>query len=661
MNSLFEIELTKEDNLLKKFEEIHNYIYANDGLSPQQTLEEFVKILFIKIYDENNNLNQFNISAEEWNEIKTGKAILSINERINNLFEETKKAYQDIFDSDDRIRISTIALGFTINKIQSISLLNSSQDAKGLAFQKFLSHHEKDGRGQFFTPEPVIDFCVEMMQPKPNEKIIDPACGSGGFLMSALKYLQKNYSELDTKSIVSENIYGADINKSIARIAKMKLLLEANGKTNVLCTNTLEDLDSLKLSLSNTTGFDLVLANPPFGAKITNTSTLSKFDLGHKWANHNNEYHKTKSVYPNQNAEILFIERCLQLLNEGGRLAIVLPNGNFENPSLEYLRYYIKLKAKILAIVNLPQETFIPFGTGVKTSLLFLQKDTPNFVREYPIFFGRVTKLGYQGNKNGTPTYQKDKFGQIIKNDFGQPILDEDFSDIVNAFKKFQKGNQVEQENSFSINYNELNGRFDYDFYSPENRKMFSNLDKTNTVRLGDICDIIKVKSRKLKDQNQTVEYVELSDINTHSYEIINSTTLQVHELPSRASYEIEEGDIITAIAGNSVGTRKHATALVNKDFEGSICTNGFRVLRNIKIDNYYLLYFLKSEVFLKQMFMYRTGAAIPNVSDTDLANTLINLPDEKMIAEISSKMKKSFELRQESRQQIESIKFEFA
>lgn len=661
MNSLFEIELTKEDNLLKKFEEIHNYIYANDGLSPQQTLEEFVKILFIKIYDENNNLTQFNISSEEWNEMKTGKTTLSINDRINNLFEETKKAYQDIFDSDDRIRISTIALGYTINKIQSISLLNSSQDAKGLAFQKFLSHHEKDGRGQFFTPEPVIDFCVEMMQPKPNEKIIDPACGSGGFLMSALKYLQKNNSELDTKSIVSDNIYGADINKSIARIAKMKLLLEANGKTNVLCTNTLEDLDSLKLSLSNKTGFDLVLANPPFGAKITNTSTLSKFDLGYKWANRNNEYHKTKSVYPNQNAEILFIERCLQLLNEGGRLAIVLPNGNFENPSLEYLRYYIKLKAKILAIVNLPQETFIPFGTGVKTSLLFLQKDTPNLVREYPIFFGRVTKLGYQGNKNGTPTYQKDKFGQIIKDKSGQPILDEDFSDIVDAFKKFQTGNQVEQENSFSINYNELNGRFDYDFYSPENRKMFSNLDKTNTVRLGDICDIIKVKSRKLKDQNLTVEYVELSDINTHSYEIINSTTLQVHELPSRASYQIEEGDIITAIAGNSVGTRKHATALVNKDFEGSICTNGFRVLRNIKIDRYYLLYFLKSEVFLKQMFMYRTGAAIPNVSDTDLANTLINLPDEKMIADISSKMKKSFELRLEARQQIESINFEFA
>ena len=652
--------LTKEDNLLKKFEEIHDYIYANDGLSPQQTLEEFVKILFIKIFDENERLNQFSISTEEWNELKSGKAILSITERISIIFEQTKRAYQDIFDTDDRIRISPIALGFTINKLQGISLLNSAQDAKGLAFQKFLSHHEKDGRGQFFTPEPVIDFCVAMMQPKPNETIIDPACGSGGFLMSALKYLQKNYTDLDTHNIVSNNLFGSDINKSIARIAKMKLLLEANGKTNVLCTNSLEDLDSLKLSLAHSEGFDLVLANPPFGAKITNTSMLSKFDLGYKWTHNNNEYYKTKSVYPNQNAEILFIERCLQLLKEGGRMAIVLPNGNFENPSLEYLRYYIKLKAKILAIINLPQETFIPFGTGVKTSLLFLEKDTPNKVRQYPIFFGRVTKLGYQGNKNGTPSYQKDKFGQIIKNNLGEPLLDEDFSEIVDAYKEFLKDIKIEKENSFSINYNELNGRFDYDFYSPENRKMLTKLDTGKSVRLGDICDIIKVKSKKLKDPNQAVEYVELSDINTHSYEIINSTTYQVYELPSRASYEIQKGDIITAIAGNSVGTRKHATALVTTDFEGSICTNGFRVLRNFKIDYYYLLYFLKSEIFLKQMFMYRTGAAIPNVSDTDLANTLINLPDDKTIEEISKKMKKAFDLRQESKNQIESINFEF-
>ncbi|MEY4938110.1 MAG: hypothetical protein RIS64_4471 [Bacteroidota bacterium] len=382
MKSFFNTPLSKEDNLLKRFEEIHDYIYSNDGLSPQQTLEEFIKVLFIKICDENNPQSQFSITAEEWNDLKISKSIPSFVERITALFEQTKQSYQDIFDFDDRIRLSALSLGFTINKLQSTSLLNSSQDAKGLAFQKFLTHQEKDGRGQFFTPEPIIDFCVEMMQPKLNETILDPACGSGGFLMSALKYLQKNNENIDNQQVIEKNIFGLDINKSIVRIAKMKLLLEANVKTNLFCSNSLDHLESVKRVFGHSDGFDLVLANPPFGAKINHTTTLQLFNLGHKWLNDNGLYRKAKTLHNNQSTEILFIERCLDLLREGGRMAIVLPNGNFENPSLEYLRYYIKLKTKILAIINLPQETFIPYGTGVKTSILFLQKDSLNLVRQ---------------------------------------------------------------------------------------------------------------------------------------------------------------------------------------------------------------------------------------------------------------------------------------
>lgn len=659
MNSLFNIELSKEDNLLKRFEEIHDFIYGNDGLSPQQTLEEIVKILFIKIFNETHSLKLFSISTDEWAKLKSGHSAEQFSERIKTLFEQTRKEYTDIFYRDEHIKLSQNALGFTINKLQSISLIDSSQDAKGLAFQKFLSNHEKIGNGQFFTPEPVIELCVSMMQPKPEETIIDPACGSGGFLLSALKYLQTTWKDLSLLDIIEKNIHGLDINQSIARIAKMKLLLIANGKTNILCTNSLDDLDSLKLSINKEDGFDLVLTNPPFGAKITDSTLLSRFDLGHKWANYDNNYHKSKTLHSSQNAEILFIERCLQLLKEGGRMAIVLPKGNFENPSLEYLRYFIKLKAKILAIVNLPQETFIPYGTGVKTSLLFLKKDTNNKEKKYPIFFGKVTKLGYQGNKNGTPVYKKNIQGQIVKGKDGHPLLDEDFSTLVEDFKQFLSGKSIEKDNAFSIMYDELNGRFDFDFYSPENRTLFSKLNKTKVVALGELCEIVKIKSKKLKDPDLTVEYVELSDVNTHSFEIINSTTYLVHELPSRASYEIRQGDIITAIAGNSVGTRKHAIALVTDEFGGSICTNGFRVLRNFKIDPYYLLYFLKSEFFLKQMYMYRTGAAIPNVSDTDLLNSVVVLPNIKTIQEISNKMKKAFELRQESKQQIKSISLE--
>lgn len=633
-NLLFDIPLSKEDNLLRRFEEIHDFIYSNDGLSPQQALEEFVKILFVKIYDENEQSNLFS------------------EKNIAELFEKTKSNFLEIFETDEKIRLSNSTIDFIINKLQDISLLNSSQDAKGLAFQKFLSHHEKDRQGQFFTPEPVIDFCVEMMQPKPNEKIIDPACGSGGFLMSAIKYLQKNEQNIDIQKVISKNIFGFDINKSILRIAKMKLLLEANVKTNVLCNNSLENYTELNNS------FDMVLANPPFGAKINNTDTLKKFDLGYKWTKNENTFYKTKLLQNTQNTEILFIERCLQLLKDGGRMGIVLPNGNFENPSLEYLRFYIKQKAKLLAVVKLPQETFIPFGTGVKTSIMFLEKDTQNTEKQYPVFFGKVTKLGYQGNKNGTPIYKKDKIGQPIKEN-GQLILDEDFSEIAEQYKKFKNNLQLDKNNSFSINYNELNGRFDYDFYSPENKVFGKVLKNGKTVKLGELCEIVKIKSPKLKNPNETVEYVELSDINTHSFEIINSTTYSVHELPSRASYEIKEGDIITAIAGNSVGTKKHATAFVSKEYTGCICTNGFRVLRNFKIDPYYFLYCLRTEEFLKQMFMYRTGAAIPNVSDTDLANIEIYVPFNGKKEQISSQIKKAFELKQAFQKQLEDIDLE--
>lgn len=660
MKLLFDVPLTKESRLLRRFEEIHDYIYAHDGLSPQQALEEFVKILFIKIYNDNKSLNQFFISPEEKYQLESGKTAHNFTKRITTLFDDTQQEYRDIFDTNDRIKISSISLGFTVNKLQEISLLDSSQDAKGLAFQKFLSHREKDRLGQFFTPEPVIDFCVDIIQPTIHETIIDPACGSGGFLTSVLKYLKDNNKNVDVSKIIANNLFGADVNKSILRIAKMKLLLESNGKNNLYCLNSLDNIEEIQ-SFIPFNEFDCVLTNPPFGAKINNTAILSKYELGYKWGKNNNSFHKTQSVYSNQNTEVLFIERCLQLLREGGRMGIVLPNGNFENPSLEYLRQYIKWKSKILAIINLPQETFIPYGTGVKTSLLFLEKNTVNKKKQYPVFFGRITKLGYQGNKNGTPIYQKDNCGQILKDQNGQPVFDENFSIIAEQYKKFQSCITCNNVNSFSIDYSELNGRFDFDFYSPENRKMFSVLSSGQTVKLGAICDIVKTKPPKLKENDLLIEYVELSDVSAHSYEIINSTTYQVHELPSRASYEIKEGDIITAIAGNSVGTVKHATAIVPREFDGCICTNGFRVLRNFKIDLYYLLYFFKTELFLKQMFMYRTGAAIPNVSDIDLTNTLIYLPKTDVIQEISTKMRNIFDLRRESRKQMENIKNEFS
>lgn len=650
------------DNLLKKFEEIHNFIYANDGLSPQQTLDEFLKILFIKVYDENNNLNQFVVSKEEYSLSSLGRES-PLNQRLSTLFTKTKKEYSEIFESDEKIKLTNKSIGFVVNKLQSISLGDSSSDAKGLAFQKFLTHQDKEGRGQYFTPEPVIDFCVKMINPKYGETIIDPCCGSGGFIFTAYNHIMRNEPNTNKSELIANYIYGSDISKSIARISKMKFLLEANIQSNIHCQNSLEDLDTLKLTFGHdeqiSEGFDILLTNPPFGTagKIMDFSLLSKYDLGHKWEGKNGAFVMTNTVCNAQPAEILFIERCLQLLKEGGRMAIVLPNGHFENPSLDYLRAYIKGKANILAVVNLPQETFIPYGTGVKTSLLFLEKETANTKTTYPLFFGKVNKPGYQGNKNGTPVYKKDSNGsQVIIN--GQLVIDEDFSTVLNDYETFLSRGSVQTKNSYSIEYNEVNDRLDYDFYSPAYKSMLDQLEK-KSVRLGDIVDIVKKKSSKLKDKTAIVEYVELSDINAHSLEIINSTTCAVHELPSRASYELEAGDIITAIAGNSVGTKKHATAIVNEAYGGSICTNGFRVFRNPKVNPYYLLYYFRSDLFLMQMMRYRTGAAIPNVSDSNLMDVLVYIPSEEKMNEIGNSVRRAFELRAESAKLLESIELD--
>jgi type I restriction enzyme M protein len=647
------LNLYEEDNLLKVFEEIHNFIYANDGLSTHNAFEEFIKILFLKLLDEKNNLKLFFITDNEYK--NNDKEFIK---RINKLLDFVKNKYGEIFTKDEKLFISNNSLFFIVKKMQNIDFSNSTSDVKGLAFQKFLSSQSKGGRGQFFTPQEVINFCIEMIQPSIDKKIIDPTCGSGGFLFSSLKYLEKQKYEL--KNFKYEKLFGIDINKEVIKIAKLKALLEEVNLDNFINLNSIEDINSIysKYKINDKDNlFDIVLTNPPFGTqgKITDKNTLKQYELGYKWIKNGNEFIKTDKLLNSQVPDVLFIERCLQLLKDNGKLAIVLPNGILENMSLAYVRYFLKTNCKITAIIKLPDDTFIPYGTGVKTSLLFLEKKQAEQQNDYQIFFSKITKLGYKGNKNGTPMYKKDDKGNFIYIN-GTKILDEDYSQVLNDYKQFQQGNFKPNDNSFIITSKEIDNRFDYNFYSPILRKPISYLKNINAVKLYEIVDIIKEKSTILK-QDLEVEYIELSDINTYSYEIINSTILHTSNLPSRASYQIQTGDIITAVAGNSIGSKKHATAYVTNEYNNAICTNGFRVLRNAKINPYYLLYFMKTDYFLNQIMLYRTGTAIPNISDNDFKNILIEIPTQSKIDELSSKIERIFYLKKESNNILKLLK----
>ena len=655
------------DRLFGIFEQIHDHIYANDGLSSQQVFSEILKILFIKIFDEKNNKEiSFFISNHEYDDTIDGHKNTVFTKRIFDLSMQAFSYFSDVFKKNEEIELKTSSLAYAISKLQNINLSDSSRDVKGVAFQKFVHSTQRAERGQFFTPEQIIRLCVQIIKPNKNEKVLDPTCGSGGFLSEAMKYVYshslKSASEKERKEYVKNYLFGVEINSMVAKMAKMRMLLEGDGFSNIINADSLSNWENLDEEFNKVIGalnqyenyFDIILTNPPFGSqgKITNKSILQRYDLAYKWVE---DERKSTTLLNGQVPDILFIERCLDFLKEGGRLAIVLPNGDLENSSLKYLRNYIKNIADILAIVDLPSDTFIPFGTGVKTSILFLQKKGKDNLAKNKVFFGKVNRLGYDGNKNATAIYKKDGNGKNLKDENSELIVDEDISSLVKSYDVFMENNFIENDNAFVIDQSQITDRFDLDFYRPSSSLLGDKLKNMGAKSLGDLVEIIKEKSKKLKEKNLIVQYVELADINTDYLEISNATSIAVHELPSRASYEIKEGDIITAVAGNSIGSKKHMSALVSEKYSEAICTNGFRILRPINIDPYYLLYYLKSDLFLQQVNRFRTGAAIPSISDSDLQKILIPLLSKENQDKIAHNIKESIKLRNKARELLEN------
>lgn len=452
------------------FETCHNYIYANEGLLKEKVFNEVLKLIFIKMVDEKRSSAkcEFGITSEEEEEIKEGKPSV-FTERIIKLFEEVKSRYSDVFEQNERINLKPITLAFVVSQLQEYSLIETKADVKGTAFQTFVYAHQRGERGEFFTPHPIVELAVEMLDPKDNEKFIDPACGSGGFLVAGMNYVKEKFikERPDEKSKVNEtlkeythsHISGIDINPDLSKVAKMHMILYDDGHTGIFSANSLSSFEELmdlaskaRVPLSLTpspNAFDVLMTNPPFGSKgkVTDKKILKQFELGYKWKQDKTtgKWIKTDELQNGQVPDILFIERCLQLLKNGGRMAIVLPDGNLNNSSLGYVRQFIQQNARILAVVSMPVGTFMQAGVNPKTSVLFLQKLNEEKLNElkkanYPIFMAVVEKIGYDLNsKTPKVMYKKDEKGEVLKDKNGEPILDTDIPAIIESFNMFKK------------------------------------------------------------------------------------------------------------------------------------------------------------------------------------------------------------------------------
>lgn len=459
-------------SLKEKIKALEDEVLANAGVD---VFEECFKLIFAKLYDEFMGGQDKNRYLEFTN---AGRTEFKLKEAIQELFDKANKKWKGVFEENTRIMLSPSHLSICVASLQNVKLFNSNLEVVDDAFEYLMSKSSKGEKGQFFTPRYVIEMCVRMMNPHKDEKMIDTACGSSGFPVHTIfNVWDKMAAEegrpkgelfsLDQKpyaytEYVKDNIFAIDFDEKAVRVARTLNLIAGDGHTNVLHLNTLDydrwdetakqedwlrtysegfyrlqDLRANKKSYQDF-GFDIVMANPPFAGDIKETRILNHYELG------KNEKGKMQNKV---GRDVLFIERNLDFLKPGGRMAIVLPQGRFNNSSDKYIREFIAARCRILAVVGLHGNTFKPH-TGTKTSVLFVQKwDDELCPRkdDYNIFFATQQKPGK--DNSGDKIYVKQTDGTNALDHHGHLVVDQDLYNhdgitgygIAEAFAEFAK------------------------------------------------------------------------------------------------------------------------------------------------------------------------------------------------------------------------------
>jgi type I restriction enzyme M protein len=638
-------DLKPINNLKLIFREIRDYFAGNvTGITRDEKIaENIMRLLFCKIYDEKNSHDATDFSNRPDEDSKMFEM------RISGLFERVKNDYVDIFEKNEKIEIQSEQLSFIVSKLEDYSILNADRDVIGDAFEELIGTSFRGGEGQFFTPRNVVQMMIDVLQPDDQESIIDPACGSGGFLAYTLRYLTAKQKK---------NFYIAGIDKDgfLAKIAQIYLSLIGDASYNIHCENSLEltsKWSSRTRGNINLEKFDVVLTNPPFGSKIpvVGRELLNQYRLGHQWEK-GRQWTVTDKLHEKQPPQVLFIERCLQLLKDGGRMGIVLPEGIFGNPSDKYIWEYINSIASITGVVSLAQETFQP-GTHTKTSVLFLRK---TIQRPKSIFMAIAHSIGH--NKNGKPIYKNDSAGR--------EILDDDLPIIADSFVAHNKQNKREDNHlGFSIAYEDLADHvFIPEYYNPEIRRELKALADSGLFSLVSIGDLIDRRVLHIRRGNEIgsqfygtgdVPFVRTSDIVNWEikFDPIKAVSGEVYQQYAKQQ-DVREKDILFVNDGTFLIGR---TAMITKlDLKIIIQSHvrKIRVLDDTVIDPYYLFYLLNSKIVRKQIdartFVQATISTIGNRLSEVILPVSIE-PDEikKITAEIKNIIEEKAELREKT------------
>ncbi len=432
------------DALLFAFRRCHNYIAGNQGLQKPQAFWELLKLIFCKIHDERQNDEvQFFTAANERHGVN---GPLKVQKRIEALFTQVKADYPTIFRQTESIELKPVVLAYLVTQLQMYSLLESDIDVKGRAYEEIVGSNLRGDRGEFFTPRNVCQMAVSMLDPSEKELILDPACGTGGFLITAMNHVIEKIRTAEMakwgnnvkraedaaqgriRKFAEKYIIGMDFNPELVKASKMNMVMNNDGAGGLFQANSLESpvMWDPELFERNILGHvDILITNPPFGSKIpvTDTAILEKYDLGHSWNydKDNDRWTKTDAVQKSQPPEILFIERCVKFLRPGtGRAAIVLPDGILGSPGLGYVREWILRNTRVLASLDLHPDTFQP-DVSIQTSILVLQRKPVDLVavetaagriNDYSVFMAIANHVGH--DKRGNKNYVRDRKGNEV-------------------------------------------------------------------------------------------------------------------------------------------------------------------------------------------------------------------------------------------------------
>ncbi len=625
-------------DLLAELTRLHNYLHANEGLSKEAIFRDISKVIAIKLYTERKGCDPF--SAGDADKLSSLHAVGAELGRTLQLPDFVSFALSDR------------ALAVVLESLGRFRFLELNTDFLSDTYHAFFARYHRGARGEFHTPYPVVRLAVRLAKPKPRESVIDPAAGAGGFLVGAARFVSASQREggdpgWSPEEYVREKLWAVEINPDMALFLKVRFFIEFGAEPRTVNGN------GLAFALENEEAFDIVMTNPPFGAKgkVEDSSILERYELAKEWKRVEGGWAANAEVPPKPRPpEVLFLEASMRLLRPGGRLVAVVPDGILQNTQAEYVRFWLRKRARLLAVISLPSTTFVPYGAGVKTSLVVLEKRPSRGEARSPqkVFFAVSSNVGYDRR--------------------GRTLPGSDLEEIAKAFERLKESSvgrdpaEIDRgEAGFLVEESALGERWDAEHQLPRSPRrnpeeastahalLAQDADtRTLSVRkLGEVAVFRQEKlSKKELSPDALVPYIEISGALPGIPLIGRAELIRVKDLPSRATYRVKAGDILLAIAGASTGTEKQAIALVTEECDGAVCTSGFAVLTPLpeRVNPFFLLGYLYSDAFLHELRRLLKGHAIPAASLSDVKNIPVYLPPRPVQDLVGEEMRKALE-----------------